>query len=353
MTISYSIGKLAVTMVDPETGAPRSISNEHPSYHTVVQHIKAGGLHAALETINVSKGLAAFSQGRITIQNGSVFYDFEEVPDVVAERVLQLQADGFDVTPMVNFLTNLYDNPSRTAIHELWAWIEQAGLTITNDGHFIAWKGVTSDYRDRYSGLYDNSVGANPKKERREVDDNADKVCSYGFHVGTFVYADRFGKVDGKLMECKVNPKDVVAVASDGRTKVRVCEYLVIGEVPVESRGDSYTHVPLWDAKYLDNADDDDADEEEDYWDWDNYADPFADEEEEDEDDEESNRVYDPESIWYGFYGWLNAQQEFGFKRMHREDQYNLAAEWCDKNGVSIYRRYATVSAFLDTLIVD
>ncbi|MHA2068202.1 MAG: hypothetical protein ACXABY_27890, partial [Candidatus Thorarchaeota archaeon] len=141
MTVSYSIGKGAITMVDPNTGAPRSISNEHVSYNTVASLLKQGDTYGAFNAMDIALSVKVFSGGKVTVGDGVVMYEDEEVPEMIAEHVLRLQSDGFDIAPLCRFLENLYQNPSRTAVQELWMWLDNAGLTITEEGHFIAWKG--------------------------------------------------------------------------------------------------------------------------------------------------------------------------------------------------------------------
>ena len=90
---------------------------------------------------------------RVTVENRNVFVtdsdgNRREVTGVVVNRVLDSIAAGYDVKPLFNFLTKLYDNPSNRAINETYDFIEACNLPITPDGDFLAYKKVRKDYLD-------------------------------------------------------------------------------------------------------------------------------------------------------------------------------------------------------------
>ena len=77
-------------------------------------------------------------------------------------------------------------------------------------------------------GRIRNQVGDYLEVERSDVDDNRERGCSSGLHVGSFDYAKGFGNIT-KLVE--FNPKDAVSVPSDCEyQKLRVCAYTVLEE---------------------------------------------------------------------------------------------------------------------------
>jgi hypothetical protein len=54
-------------------------------------------------------------------------------------------------------------------------------------------------------------------------------------HGGNFAYASTFGGDGIRLMVVKVNPKNVVSVPINETSKMRVCEYKVIDELPQDN----------------------------------------------------------------------------------------------------------------------
>jgi hypothetical protein len=131
---------------------------------------------------------------------------------------------------MQRFVENLMENPSRRAIYELYSFLEECNLPITDDGHFIAYKRIRNDWMDVYSGTIDNHIGQKPSLPRRNVDDDCRNTCSYGLHVCSLGYLAHYS--GERLIAVKVNPKNVVSVPVDyHNSKMRVCEYEVITEL--------------------------------------------------------------------------------------------------------------------------
>ena len=100
-------------------------------------------------------------------------------------------------------------------------------MPITPDGNFLAYKGVRDDYTDWYSGKFANDVGAVLEMPRNGVCDDAQQGCSFGFHAGTYEYAQNYGS-GGHLLMVEISPADVVSVPNDCNCqKLRTCKYQV------------------------------------------------------------------------------------------------------------------------------
>lgn len=210
------------------------------------------------------------------------------VPGLLAERILEFIDKNYPLEALINFWKNLQRNPSQRSIEAVYEFIERNGITITNTGYCVFYKGVrvasgnTSNlkagtagyYRDKegkarrpngsfasrneidayltngkvdtsmakyvdcHSGTFDNSPGLVVSMPREKVDDNGDHGCSFGLHVGAYSYASTFGPVTLKVL---VNPEDVVSVPKDcNYQKIRVCKYFV-AEVINEEVKEAYT----------------------------------------------------------------------------------------------------------------
>ena len=141
---------------------------------------------------------------------------------------------------MVNFMDNLYQNPSKRAVDELYGFLEKGNLPITPDGHFLAYKKVREDYKDCHSGTMDNSIGQVVEMERYNVDDNKDNTCSTGLHFCSKDYLNSFG--GARTVIVKINPRDVVSIPSDyNQTKGRACRYEVVGEIDADKVDTAFT----------------------------------------------------------------------------------------------------------------
>jgi hypothetical protein len=137
-----------------------------------------------------------------------------------------------DKNPFINFLKNLLKNPSKNSVDQLYTFLSKRDMPIDEEGLVIGYKGVAQNYKDKYSGKFDNSVGQSHEMPRRNVDDNCENHCSYGFHIGSYDYANDWASGDGHLMIVKFNPEDAVSVPTDcDFQKLRVCKYSVVGEI--------------------------------------------------------------------------------------------------------------------------
>lgn len=216
-------------------GVPRPVSTNDKHFDEVVAALKAGATDADITAI-LDKELARVTAAtkltdNIEVKGGELFYDGEAIHNTLADRILKMLDEGFNLSPMVKFLENLMANPSSRVVEHLYAFLEKGQNAITEDGCFLAYKAVREDFKDIHSNTFDNSVGQVLSMPRRKVDEDPNRTCSYGFHVCSFDYLPHFSHANGHVMICKVNPADVVAIPADyNNTKMRVCRYEVIGE---------------------------------------------------------------------------------------------------------------------------
>jgi hypothetical protein len=251
---------------------------DHINYRLIMDSLQSASEDELLELVDIQTAVATFSQGRVEVKNGQVLYDGEEVHGAISKRILEFMSKGLPFQPLVNFLDNLMENPSMQSQTELYDFLEHQYLPITEDGHFLAYKAVRNDYKDKYAGTFDNRVGSICEMRRAKVDDNRGVGCSQGLHAGALNYVASYGSVDSgdKIVIVKINPKDVVSVPNDCNCeKLRTCRYEVVGEYQGELLK------PLYKSEF---SEDDYDDEEEALYDEydDAYWNSFDDEDESD-----------------------------------------------------------------------
>lgn len=167
---------------------------------------------------------------RITVENGQVRYHGEIVVGALADRMLNLLDEGWDLGPWFAFMENLYSNPSTFARTELYEWLEKSNLPITEDGHFLAFKRVNDNYTSVHDGRTDNTPGVVVQMPREDVDDDRRRHCSQGLHFCSEGYLRSFSGQRTVLL--KVNPADVVSIPDDyDFTKGRAWRYRVIEDL--------------------------------------------------------------------------------------------------------------------------
>jgi hypothetical protein len=230
--LNYIITENSITVLIKNI--PEVIDNSHPNFKKVESALKNGASEEEiLRLMNVGEALKEFAkvtEGNVEVKDGEILYKGEIIHSALSRRIISLMNRGFDITPFTNFMENLYKNPSNRAVNETYGFLEACNLPITEDGCFLAYKKITKDYVDCYTKTIDNSIGKTVEVPRNKVDEDSNVTCSYGLHVASYSYMAHY--LGDRIVICKVNPADVVAVPSDyNNAKMRVCRYEVINEV--------------------------------------------------------------------------------------------------------------------------
>jgi hypothetical protein len=210
------------------------------------------------------KSFALKVDGVEVTENG-VFFDGEPMHNAIASRIMDFAMSGLDHKPLCNFVNKLMQNPSRRAVQELYTFLEHQNLPITDNGNFLAYKGLSKNYYSITSGSAKllqgkqdggrifNGIGEVIEMKRNDVDDNKEVGCSYGLHAGTMEYARSFAQ--GKCVIVEINPSDVVSIPTDcSYQKLRTCKYKVVGEF------EAPLFEPLYDSRWEDDCDCTDCD---------------------------------------------------------------------------------------------
>jgi len=214
-------------------GSIYTIDNTHPNYAKALDAVKAQDWEAFLNQVDLSRKVKDFVYNTdVSIVDGVVNYKGQPLHNSLTRKIINFIKQDLPVEPIVNFLCNLMQNPSFRAVNELCDFLDVGDLPYTEDGFFLAFKNVKSDYKDIHSGTFDNSVGSICEMPRYKVDEDKDRTCSYGLHFCSIKYLPHFSDSNGgKTMIVKINPSDVVAIPADyNNTKGRTCRYEVVGE---------------------------------------------------------------------------------------------------------------------------
>ena len=232
MAYSYLIqGKNIVVVIDNK---PYTITSTHMGYEKLKQAIKDSDWDTVKSVVDPAKEILNYGQGLVAVQGSKVFYKDREMVGVITQRLIDMYQEGFPVEPLILFMENLMQNPSKRAVEELYTFLEKGKLPITPDGHFLAYKKVRKDFLDIHSGTMSNAPGTVVEMERNAVDDDQNRTCSTGLHFCSKDYLDHFGGSDSRTVILKINPADVVSIPADyNATKGRACRYEVLGELGV------------------------------------------------------------------------------------------------------------------------
>lgn len=205
------------------------VAPDHINYSKILEKVVAGDFDGIEPMLNIAKGIEEYTFGKIVIRNGQLFYGEHEIRNTLVDRILGNMRDGACFKRYVAFLDKLLENPSSRSLDQLYDFLKYTCLRIADDGFVYAYKGITSDWKDAYTGKIDNSVGKTITMPRNLISDDPDHACHKGLHCGTIKYAREYS--GSRLVIVKVHPKDVVSVPKDCTwQKCRVCEYTVVAE---------------------------------------------------------------------------------------------------------------------------
>ena len=275
--IAYTLTNNSITVV--LNNKVYTVSNGQPQWESVLEAIRNNDEKTLQNVLTVINTITSFTEGNVTVKDNQVFYRNVPLDNYVVEKVLDFARNKLPLQPILRFINNLMKNPSRSAVQELYKFLEHKNMPITPNGNFLAYKGVQNDYYSKTAGtivvlkgqvkdgrIY-NGVGEEIEVERNCVCDDRNVGCSAGLHAGSVTYATDFGR-GGKVVIVEINPADVVSVPDDcSCQKLRTCKYKVVGEyvVPLDNHyNNSYSEEDWNDSQnddYYENGDDDDYDE--------------------------------------------------------------------------------------------
>lgn len=225
----YQIQGSRITIV--VNSRPWTLAEGQIGYAELRQAIKDKNWDVVPNLVSPRKVVVSYTNGsNVTIENDVLCYKGVELCDGIATRILSMREEGFDITPMTNFLERVMQNPSTDSRTELFEFLDKNDLPITEDGYFLAYKRVREDYKDVHSGTIRNAIGDKPSMARSAVDANRRNECSIGLHFCSFSYLKHFRGEHTMIL--KIDPADVVSIPNDyDRAKGRCYRYEVVGEV--------------------------------------------------------------------------------------------------------------------------
>lgn len=247
-------GRESLTVFTP-SGPPIVATGDHPQFAELLAGARADLPVDDLRNLSdlsnaVAQHFDTLSE-RVAVANGRVYFDGDEVDSTITAQIIRCLDDPSvgDWKPLVLFMENVAANPNEHSREQLFDWLRDREFTITTNGCFIAYKGVTSigDGDDeiyvscssgsgivngeRHDGQLPNFVGATVEMPRSDVQHDPTRGCHTGLHVGTHEYAEGYNRA--ALLTVLVNPRDVVSVPTDcNAEKMRVCRYVVSDDDP-------------------------------------------------------------------------------------------------------------------------
>lgn len=236
--VNFMVKEKSVTLVFSD--GPHTVCQGQPHFEDVLQALRSRDYDRLEQLVNPTAAIFRFSKGDCEIVGNDLFYKGEKIHGYLTNKIMQFIRDDLPWEHLVAFMDNLQRNESSRAREELYKFLETEDMPVTEDGHFLAYKAVKSDWTDYHTGTIDNSVGQIVSMPRRGVDDNQSKGCSHGLHAGSLEYVRGFHR-GGHVIIVKINPADVVCIPSEDCRKLRCCRYEVLKEMDTKLLFPSYS----------------------------------------------------------------------------------------------------------------
>jgi hypothetical protein len=253
-----------ITVILP-SGQPKTTVEGDANYEAVLSAIKNRDWDILPDLLDPKAAIYNFSDGVFEVINNVVHVEGKPVPDGLSKKIIGFAKEGLPYLPLLNFWNKLQANPSHRNVQGLFEFLDIKNYPITEDGDIIAYKGVRSDWTDRYTGTISNKIGETVRMPRNEVNDNPELECQKGFHVSDYTFALSYSGHDGHMTMVSVNPEHIVSFPNAYHfTKLRVCEYTVLSEVFKEEKGNLY-------KSSLGCEEKENCEEDKEYCDCDNY----------------------------------------------------------------------------------
>lgn len=232
MDISYVLSNNFISLV--VDNKPYNISSSHMNFELIKQKLKDRDYEDIINLVSIVESISkSLENTGLEIIDDEIYYNGEILHSSLVNQIIETKKQGYEYDNLLKFLENLMNNTIESVRNELYDWISSSNtISITNDGAFLAYKKVRSDYKDIFTGTFDNSVGN--VLEINTVDSNRTNVCSYGLHFCSFDYLSEYGSNDyhnSRVIIVKIFPQDVVSIPIDYKFQKGRCKrYEVVGE---------------------------------------------------------------------------------------------------------------------------
>lgn len=200
---------------------------------------------------DIYSAVTKWSNGELEINRQGATYKGKAIDSDLEAMLLKVfladptAEDTFEAWTQYLDIATGYDVSYKVA-KRLFLFLKKNDLSITKEGKVLAWKVVRSNYKDKHSNTFDNSVGQVVEMPRSQVNDDDNQHCSYGLHVCSWGYLSSFSSYGDPVMQVEVDIKDIVSIPLDyDGEKVRVCKYKVVAEAGKWGQDVDSTRLPV------------------------------------------------------------------------------------------------------------
>lgn len=257
MSLNYTLTPQSITIIDEQKNVHTLQIGD--KFQQVLAMIKAGKIKKILTLLSpkaateyVLKGIKIVSDTSISY-NGKI-YDEKEYCGLI-DYIIECSKSKLPYEYLLKFLDNLALNPDAYSRINLFKFLQQTGIKITENGYIAGVKSVNAEYKSHHDGTTLHKVGTFVSFPREKCNSNPSDTCSYGLHTGGSRYVNSFSDSGSHILVTIIHPRDVVCVPNDySWQKMRACLYYVAGELTNEewSRWDKSVLAPKYNSLFID-----------------------------------------------------------------------------------------------------
>lgn len=257
MSLNYTLTPQSITIIDEQKNVHTLQIGD--KFDQVLSMIKAGKIKKILTMLSpkasteyVLKGIKIVSDTSISY-NGKI-YDEKEYCGLI-DYIIECAKSKLPYEYLLKFLDNLTLNPDAYSRINLFKFLQQTGIKITENGYIAGVKSVNAEYKSHHDGTTLHKVGTFVSFPREKCNSNPSDTCSYGLHTGGSRYVNSFGGSGSHILVTIIHPRDVVCVPNDHSwQKMRACLYYVAGELTADewSKWDSSVLTPNYNNILID-----------------------------------------------------------------------------------------------------
>jgi hypothetical protein len=232
--------KRAEEVVIAIDGVPYVCRAEAPNYEAVLEALADRDEETLVDLLSI-KGKADSMLTDLAVEgieevDGRYYYKGNPLEMGLSEYLYAALKSG-DYMPVVKFVQRLFENPSHDTRQRLFTFMDTNQMPIDSEGRFLAFKAVTSDFKDKHTRKINNAVGVTvPLMSWSEVDTNPSNHCSRGYHAcskdyivgdGAFFYSG-----DDRVIAVAIAPEHVGSIPDDyNGAKLRCRKYEVLSDI--------------------------------------------------------------------------------------------------------------------------
>lgn len=236
--MKFAISNFEIVLITSD--GVRTISLDHPFYVEICRALQAGKDDDVMQMVNARETIAqrfekigtdvTVTEDAAVPSGYTVEVDGLNITGRLAEMITKFRQKGMPFKALVNFWKKVQENPNATGRESIIKFLTANHVPLLPNGNFLAYKGVfkTSDpyvFQAQHDRTFTYRLGHSAKLDRELCTVDVHNACGPGLHVGGFQHASTYGDT---ILDCEVDPKDVVSVPTSEQMKLRACSVLPV-----------------------------------------------------------------------------------------------------------------------------